>query len=113
MIRGIGVDIVSNGRFDSFDEKFLKKIFTTFELEEGNKRANKSEYFASRFALKEAIVKAFGTGFTLCPALSIEIRERDSGEPYATVENRKEKVFVSLSHEKEYSVGFAVVLDES
>ena len=59
MIKGLGVDIVENNRFSSFPKGALEKIFTPFELSEMERRVDKTEFLASRFAVKEAVVKAY------------------------------------------------------
>ena len=113
MVRGIGTDIVTNSRFDGRDEKFLRRIFTAYELEEMEKRANRTEYLASRFAAKEAVAKALGTGFVGITPLDIEVREDEKGRPY--VEFRRDmgvKIHLSISHEKDSSIAMAVAEDE-
>ena len=52
MIKGLGVDIVENNRFSSFPKGALEKIFTPFELSEMERRVDKTEFLASRFAVK-------------------------------------------------------------
>lgn len=109
MVKGIGTDIVLNARFSHREERFLSKIFTSFELEEMEKRANKEEYLASRFAAKEAAVKALGTGFVGVTPLDVEIHEDEKGMPYLVL--KKETglhFFLSISHEKDYSIAMVV-----
>ncbi|MGN1190647.1 MAG: holo-ACP synthase [Candidatus Ornithospirochaeta sp.] len=112
MIKGVGVDIVENSRFSSFPKGALEKIFTPFELEEMESRVEKTEYLASRFAVKEAVVKAYGTGFGAVGARDIETRKDEKGKPFVLVKGKKEEsLHISLSHEKGYSIAF-VVLEE-
>ena len=116
MVKGIGVDIVDNRRFDSPKEGFLRKVFTPSELEEAGRRFSKSEFYASRFASKEAFVKALGTGFRAIQPLDVEIMEDELGRPYIVRTPKLEEfihdseVFLSISHEKENSIAM-VVLD--
>ena len=116
MVRGIGIDIVDNRRFDAPKDGLLRRIFTSHELEEAEKRVNRSEYYASRFASKEAFVKALGTGFRAIQPLDVEIMEDELGRPYIVRTEKLEEylkdteVFLSLSHEKENSIAM-VVLD--
>ena len=110
MIKGLGVDIVENNRFSSFPKGALEKIFTPFELSEMERRVDKTESLASRFAVKEAVVKAYGTGFGAIGAKDIETRYDDKGKPFVSVKGeRKDNIHISLSHEKEYSIAFAVL----
>ena len=109
MIIGIGTDIQDNRRFASAPDGLLRKLFTLYELEEAGKRSEKAEYYGSRFAAKEAISKALGTGFIGLSPLDIEIREDENGTPYSIVKGRENIIFhLSISHEKEYSIAMAV-----
>lgn len=119
MIVGCGVDIADNRRFSPMNLSLLKHIFTERELEEASKinEGRRAEFFSSRFAAKEALSKALGTGFKngFTPH-SAEVRVDDLGRPYFLLSPSLEEklkdtsVFLSLSHEKEYSVAM-VVLD--
>lgn len=110
MIKGVGVDIVANNRFSSFPSGALEKIFTPFELDEMNGRVDKKEFLASRFAVKEAVVKAYGTGFGAIGAKDIETREDEKGKPFVLVKGEKrDGLHISLSHESEYSIAFALL----
>ena len=110
MIVGIGTDIVENSRFESLSDGFLKRIFTEYEIALASEKASSTEYFASRFAAKEAVAKALGTGFRNLPIRDIEIHEDESGRPYPHVKGHEDLVFhLSISHEKSYSVAMVVV----
>ena len=65
MIIGNGVDIIDNKRIEkSLKIKgFKKRLFTLNEINQSKKYRNKTNYFAKRFAAKEAFVKSIGTGF--------------------------------------------------
>ena len=62
---GNGVDIIKNSRINSSlkIKGFLNRIFTKNEIEQGKKLKNKINFYAKRFAAKEAFVKAIGSGF--------------------------------------------------
>jgi len=66
MIIGIGSDLVDVGRIarviDRHGERFLGRIFTETERARAERRANRVETYAKRFAAKEACAKALGTG---------------------------------------------------
>ena len=64
-IIGNGVDIVENKRINKLidDKKFIKRVFTNNEIRFSKNIKNKTNYYAKRFAAKEAFVKALGTGF--------------------------------------------------
>ena len=67
MIVGIGNDLINIRRiertFDRFGDRFINRIFTYVEQEKSERRANRIESYAKRFAAKEACSKALGTGF--------------------------------------------------
>lgn len=120
LILGIGTDIIEIGRInqsiDKFGDKFLRKIFTQNEIEYCNSKANSSQHFAARFAAKEAISKALGTGWNhQFNWLEIEISNLPSGEPIANLtgkmssflsENKMLKI--SMSHSENYATCFAI-----
>src|SRR5512140_2358298 len=66
MIAGIGVDVVDIARvqalLDRHGERFLRRVFTEEEAAYAMGGANKAERLAGRFAVKEAVMKALGTG---------------------------------------------------
>lgn len=66
MIVGIGVDIVDIGRvgalLDRYKERFVRRVFTDAEILYAEKSVKMAERLAGRFAVKEAVLKAFGTG---------------------------------------------------
>ncbi|MGE5284739.1 MAG: holo-ACP synthase [Actinomycetota bacterium] len=66
MIAGIGVDIVDVGRIqgllDRFGERFLRRVYTEAETSYAMSGANRAERLGGRFAVKEALMKALGTG---------------------------------------------------
>ncbi|MEK7366044.1 MAG: holo-ACP synthase [Candidatus Deferrimicrobiota bacterium] len=69
MIVGIGVDIVDiariQGLLDRYGERFLHRVYTEAETAYAMSGANKAERLAGRFAVKEAVMKALGTGKSL------------------------------------------------
>ena len=123
-IIGNGVDIIKNSRIkNSLKIKgFLKRIFTEKEIRQGKKLKNKINFYAKRFAAKEAFVKAIGTGFRSdINFIDIEIKNYRNGKPYISLSKKlnnflqkkfkiqKYKVFLSLSDEKDYSIAFVVI----
>jgi holo-[acyl-carrier protein] synthase len=67
MIIGLGSDIIDARRIaktiDRYGERFLDRIFTPAERAKADKRKNRVETYAKRYAAKEACAKALGTGF--------------------------------------------------
>ena len=113
MIR-TGIDIVENSRFAKPSERLLEHLFTPYEIERGGR----AEYWASRFAAKEACVKALGTGFSGITPRDVEIRSRESGEPYYVLYGRasellgEREISLSIAHERSHSVAIAVIYEQ-
>jgi len=123
-VLGTGVDIVETARIrdsvDKFGERFLNRCFWPDEIAYCQGMKFPALHFAARFAAKEAISKAFGTGIGhYLGWKDMEIRKRESGEPYAVLHGKGKDlaaargvttVLVSLSHCKDYAAAQAVVV---
>ena len=123
MIIGIGVDIAETERFEriysSYGGRIARRILTSNELREFDRRKNPASFLATRFAAKEAAAKALGTGFgEIVGYKSIEVANDKSGKPMLTFSGGAEQlarqkqvasVFVSLSDEKHYVVAMVVL----
>ncbi len=123
-ILGIGVDVVQNKRIKVLinSKFFLKRTFGLKELKFSKKFSNKTNYFAKRFAAKEALAKSLGTGFrNNLNFRDIQILNDKIGKPYYfkskkmdNIVNKRFKIknynlFLSISDEKDYSVAFAIL----
>ena len=123
-ILGIGIDIIENKRIKSLikDKVFLKRTFSRNEIEFSKKLINKTNFFAKRFAAKESLVKALGTGFRDdINFKDIEILNNNLGKPYYikskkinSIIKKKFKInrynlFLSISDEKNYSTAFTIL----
>lgn len=100
----IGIDIVENKRLENKSFDFIKKILTDKEIEIMNKRVNKTEYLAGRFAVKEAIKKCLNETIDFN---EIEVLNDRNSKPIAFYKNYK--LSISISHEKNYTVGIAIL----
>ncbi len=121
---GIGIDVVEVDRVKSsleeFSERFLSRVFTKSEREYCQKQNMPELHLAARFAAKEAIAKAFGTGIGKeIGWLDMEILRKDSGEPEVQLrgdargyakQRGVEQILVSLTHAKQYAAANAVIL---
>lgn len=118
-----GVDIVEIERLKkSIDdlESFRNRIFTKGEIDYCEKR-NKAKYesYAARFAAKEAVLKAFGTGMAgSLDWQQVEILNDDKGKPYVVLSGNAREIYgalggksidISLSHCGEFAVAYAVI----
>lgn len=105
---GMGIDLVKIDRFKDV-EKLKNKILSNNELTILDTRINKEEYLASRFAVKEAFLKANEKGlFDEIFLKEIEVLNDENGKPYIIYKNiRYENV--SISHEKEYAIAIVIL----
>ena len=123
MIIGIGVDIAEIARVDKlhskFGERFAERILTPDELQEYRRRGSSSSFLALRFAAKEAVAKACGTGIGKELGFhSIQIDKDALGKPVLRfleiampLVNRLQirNSLISLSDEKHYVVAMVVL----
>ena len=123
-ILGIGVDITQNKRIRTLikNKNFINRTFGSKEIIISNKILNKTNYFAKRFAAKEAFTKALGTGFRNNLNLKdIEILNDKIGKPYYVktkkldqiiykqFKQKKYNLLLSISDENDYSIAFAIL----
>ena len=123
-IIGNGVDIVNNLRIKNSikNKDFINRVFTLNEIKNSKKLTNKINYFAKRFAAKEAFVKALGEGFRNNINFNdIEITNDNKGKPIINISNNikkflkkkfksnKYQIFLSLSDEKKYSIAYVII----
>ncbi len=122
MIIGIGTDMVSIKRIESIQyrsgDRLARRILTVNELETYYNRHRSSAYLASRFAAKEAVSKALGTGIGRVSFQDIETWHNEQGIPqvllwkYAKDLSQRQTVksiYLSLSDEKEYALAFVIL----
>ena len=122
MIVGIGNDIIEIERVEKaiLKEGFKNKVYTQKELENIEKRGNRTETYAGIFSAKEAISKAIGTGVREFSLIDLEILNNDLGKPYVVVSEKLDKILknkkedyqieISISHSKKYATAVAMVI---
>tara|TARA_B100001248_G_C27052896_1_gene306089 strand:- start:40 stop:426 length:387 start_codon:yes stop_codon:yes gene_type:complete len=123
-ILGIGVDIIQNKRIKSSikNKLFVSRTFGNKEIYFSKNTSDKTNYFAKRFAAKEALAKSIGTGFrNNLNFKDIQILNDKIGKPYYQkskkidkIINKKFKVktydlLLSISDEKDYSIAFTIL----
>jgi holo-[acyl-carrier protein] synthase len=127
MIHGIGIDVVEVGRIEvaisSLGDAFLERLFTAREREYCGKQKRPALHYAARFAAKEAVSKALGTGIGgQAGWLDMEVERAESGAPKMVfsgnaadflVSSGIAEVQVSLTHAKEYAAANAVAVRHS
>ena len=121
---GNGVDIVENKRFSKSIKNinFINRVFSKKEIELSSKHKNKTNYYAKRFAAKEAFYKALGTGIRNGYSFKdVSIKNDKYGKPKIYITNKlknflmkkfktkKIDIFLSLSDEKDNSIAFVIL----
>ena len=130
MILGIGTDIVDARRIqsevDRHPDKFVKRIFSAAEITASKESSNQANYFAKRFAVKEAVYKALSiSGTSGCKWHEVETVSAPNGAPIVKLNGRCKTALetmtpngytadlaVSLSDEPPYALAFIVISAE-
>jgi holo-[acyl-carrier protein] synthase len=123
MILGTGIDLIEVARieasFERFGDRFVRRILCEAEIAYCLSHKKPGPFLAVRFAAKEAISKAFGTG--ICAQLSwldMEVARKPSGEPFVILhgkgidllrERGGNRMHLSLSHTEKYATAVAIL----
>lgn len=127
MIVGVGTDIVETARIDKLyqrqGERFARRLLSQDEWADFSASHFPETFLAKRWALKEAVAKALGTGFAQGVTFEqMTITHYASGQPYlllsGAAQERAKKIFaddwqISVSDEKHYCVAFVVAQSRS
>jgi holo-[acyl-carrier protein] synthase len=122
-VLGIGVDLVECARIqhslDRFGQKFLNRVFTEGEIEYSMSMKFPARHLAARFAGKEAVAKAFGTGIGKAMGWrNIDIRKKPSGEPFLVFSGPAQELakqrgvtsaLITLSHTDHHAMASVVL----
>ena len=124
-ILGIGVDIVNNRRIQPLieNQNFIRRTFGPNEIKFSKNKVNRVNFYAKRFAAKEALSKSFGTGIRDNLSFKdIEILNDKMGKPFFYKSKKIDKIikkkfkikkydlFLSLSDEKDHSIAFTILV---
>lgn len=122
-VLGVGVDLVDIDRIAEMrrkhGERLCGMVFLPAEMEYCRKRGNPDESLAARFAAKEAVMKALGTGWAQgVHFMGIEVTTAEGGQPGVLLHGKTKvkarelgagKIHLSLSHSKNLAVAHVVV----
>ena len=122
-VLGIGIDMVECARIENsierFGDRFLQRVFTEGEIVYAQSMKFPARHFAARFAAKEALSKAFGTGIGKSMGWrDLDVRKKESGEPYVVLSGGAErmanergivKVWITLSHTEQSAMATIVL----
>ena len=120
---GIGIDLVECDRIerslDRFGEKFLRRVFTEGEIEYSMSMKFPARHLAARFAAKEAVSKAFGTGIGKAMGWrNIDVRKKKTGEPFLVFSGPAQELatkrgvtsaLITLSHTDHHAMACVVL----
>jgi holo-[acyl-carrier protein] synthase len=120
---GIGVDMVETTRIEHsierFGERFMRRVFTQGEIDYCQSMKFPARHFAARFAAKEAVSKAFGTGIGKSMGWrDIDVHRKESGEPFLVLEGGAKQLatergvsatWITLSHTDHHAVAMIVL----
>ena len=123
MILGTGIDLIEVARiassYEKYGERFVNRILLPEEITYCLAHRQPAPFLAVRFAAKEAISKAFGTGIgAQLGWQDMEIRRKESGEPFVVMHGKGAELFaargaqrlhVSLSHTEHYAAATAIL----
>jgi len=121
---GIGTDIIECVRIAKMIEKhgelFLNRVYTRNEIAYCSCRKSANQHYAGRWAAKEAVLKALGTGWTRgIQWTDIEVVNEIGGRPYIELDGQAKvisqqqgihKILISISHCRSYAIAYATAV---
>ena len=125
-VLGIGTDIVECLRIAQMIERhgelFLTRVFTPREIEYCSSRKAATQHYSGRWAAKEAVLKALGTGWSRGISWQdIEVHNNSGGKPSIRLGGGAReacerlgihKILISISHCRSHATAFAVAVDD-
>jgi holo-[acyl-carrier protein] synthase len=123
MILGTGVDIIEVGRIrashERFGERLIRRLLRDPEIEYCLSHRDPAPFIAARFAAKEAVSKAFGTGIGQQLGWhDVEVRKKPTGEPFVVLHDKgldlmsargADHLHLTLSHTEAHAVAVAIL----
>lgn len=122
MMIGIGTDIIEIGRIEKLYKKFGQKLVDRLLSEPEQAQFLQTHcsvaYLAKRFAAKEAVAKALGTGIGVVAFNEISVTNLENGQPVVELlgnaqkilkERNIQNIIISLADEKKYAIAFVLI----
>ncbi len=123
-VLGIGTDIIECVRIARMIEKhgelFVTRVYTTHEIEYCSTRKSATQHYAGRWAAKEAVLKAIGTGWVRgITWRDVEVRNHPGGKPSVAITGGARRacerrgiadIQISISHCRSHATAFAIAL---
>ena len=124
IILGHGIDLVECARIrdslERYGHRFERRVFLPDEVAYCQSQKYPERHFAARFAAKEAVSKAFGTGIgSTLGWLDMEVAREESGHPQLILHGRAVawlkqrgggRVEISLTHTDHYAAASAILI---
>ena len=112
----LGIDLIEIKRIKRLikNKSFLNRVFSKEEISYCEKKVNKHEHYAARFAAKEAVWKSLAGEYKIA-LKNIVVQNINNGKPVVKLKSikvkklKRLKIEVSLSHTKDYAVAVAMV----
>ena len=125
-IIGIGTDIIECLRIaqmiDRHGELFIRRVYTEHEIEYCSSKKSATQHYAGRWAAKEAVLKALGTGWVQGISWrDVEVRHKRGGAPVVALRGGAREVFertgiarmhISISHCRSHAIAYAIAEGE-
>ncbi len=123
---GIGTDIIECLRIAQMiqrhGEQFIERVYTPHEIQYCQARKQSTQHFAGRWAAKEAVLKALGTGWVRGISWrDVEVRSETSGKPTIVLKGGAKQaaeaqgisdVLISISHCRTFATAYATAVGE-
>jgi holo-[acyl-carrier protein] synthase len=122
-VLGVGIDLVECARIEHslqrFGDRFLHRVFTEGEIAYAQSMKFPARHLAARFAAKEALSKAFGTGIGKSMGWKdLDVQKKESGEPFVVLtggarqlaeQRGVTKTWITLSHTDQHATAMIVL----
>ena len=126
-VLGVGTDITECLRIAQMIERhgelFIDRVYTPLEIEYCRSRRMATQHFAGRWAAKEAVMKALGTGFTKDVGWTdIEVLVKPSGQPHIQLHGPTRnyadglgvgEIMITISHTHTFATATAIALPKN
>lgn len=122
LIIGCGIDLVEVNRIEKiikrWQDSFISRIFTSWEKNYCEKRNNKYQSYAGKFAAKEALLKALALGLRGVNWKEIEVKNDGLGQPIIKISRKLKKIalkkgvhkyFITISHTNDYAIAQVIL----